>query len=293
VKASFHKGRLGVRLASTPKDLISCQALRHACFFDVPGVDADAYDPLCQHVMIDGEIGLIGTCRVMILPNGAALKKSYTASAYDLSPLAAYARPVMEVGRFCAVPGATTDVLRLAWGALTGFVDAEGIGLLIGCSSFAGADPARHGAALALLGQHHRGPAQMLPGVKAAQVTSLDGPVPDRRAALAGLPPLLRSYLGLGGWVGDHAVVDLVMDTVHVFTALAVDAVPPARARALRALGGRFAVRGADASGRGVLGNMMCGSAASLCRLPPCMGGLRLWRVNRSIRHGNQTPQYF
>ena len=174
----------------------------------------------------------------MILPDGTALPASYTASAYDLSPLAGYARPVMEVGRFCAVAGVTSDVLRLAWGALAGLVDAERVGLLIGCSSFAGADPARHAAALALLGQHHRGPAALIPGVRAAQVVPLAGPVPDRRAALAGLPPLLRSYLGLGGWVGDHAVIDTVMDTVHVFTALSVDAVPAARARALRALAG-------------------------------------------------------
>jgi putative hemolysin len=238
VTASFHKGRLGVRLARTPDDLAACQALRHACFFGAKGVDADAYDPLCQHVMIGGDAGLVGTCRVMVLRDGAALGASYTASAYDLSPLANYARPVMEVGRFCAAPGASADVLRLAWGALTGIVDAEGAGLLIGCSSFPGANPAQHAAALALLGQYHRGPVSQLPGVRAAQVVPLTGPVPDRRAALAGLPPLLRSYLGLGGWVGDHAVIDKVMNTVHVFTALSVDAVPAARARALRALAG-------------------------------------------------------
>ena len=236
--ASFHKGHLGVRLARTPDDLAACQALRHDCFFGAPGRDADAFDPLCRHVMVGGEGGLVGTCRVMLLPGGAALQASYTASAYDLSPLARYARPVMEVGRFCAAPGTTTDVLRLAWGALTGLVDAHGVGLLIGCSSFPGADPQRHAAALALLGAHHRGPADLLPLRRAAQTVPLSGPLPDRRAALGGLPPLLRSYLGLGGWVGDHAVVDPVMDTVHVFTALAVDAVPPARARALRALAG-------------------------------------------------------
>ena len=236
--ASFHKGHLGVRLAQTPDDLAACQRLRHACFFHRPGVDADAYDALCRHVMVGGDGGLLGTCRVMLLPDGAALSASYTAGAYDLAPLAAYPRPVMEVGRFCAAPGATADVLRLAWGALTGLVDAHGVGLLIGCSSFPGADPARHATALALLGTHHQGPDALTPRRRAARTVALAGDVPDRRAALAGLPPLLRSYLGLGGWVGDHAVVDDRMDTVHVFTALQVDAVPPARARALRALAG-------------------------------------------------------
>lgn len=234
--ALFHKGRLGVRLAQTPDDLAACQTLRHACFFRSPGVDADDFDPLCRHVMVGGDGGLLGTCRVMLLPQGSALSACYAARAYDLSPLAGYARPVMEVGRFCAAPGATADVLRLAWGALTGLVDVHGVGLLIGCSSFPGADPARHAAALALLGAYHRGPIALTPGCRAAKTVPLTGKVPDRRAALAGMPPLLRSYLGLGGWVGDHAVIDDIMDTVHVFTALDVDAVPAARARALRAL---------------------------------------------------------
>lgn len=237
--ASFHKGRLGVRLAQDAADLAACQALRHACFFGRPGIDADAFDAACQHIMIGGEGGLVGTCRIMVLPHGDALSASYAATAYDLAPLAGLTRPVIEIGRFCVAPGVgTADVLRLAWGALTGLVDAHGAGLLIGCSSFPGADPQRHAAALALLGAHHQGPAALRPLSRAGRVVPLSGPVPDRRAALAGLPPLLRSYLGLGGWVGDHAVVDDVMDTVHVFTAVAVDAVPPARARALRALAG-------------------------------------------------------
>ena len=235
--ASFHTARLGVRLAQTDADLLACQALRHACFFKVPGIDSDAFDARCRHLMIGGEGGLAGTCRVLTLPTGRALGDSYAATAYDLTPLITYDRPILEIGRFCVAPDAPgAEVLRLAWGTLTGMVDAAGIGLLIGCSSFAGADPDRHASALALLGAHHVGPAALRPRPRAARRVALDGAVADRRQAVAAMPPLLRSYLGLGGWVSDHAVIDEVMDTVHVFTAVAVDAVPPARARALRAL---------------------------------------------------------
>jgi putative hemolysin len=52
------------------------------------------------------------------------------------------------------------------------------------------------------------------------------------------MPPLLRSYLAMGGWVSDHAVVDRDLGTLHVFTALEIAALPPARARRLRALAG-------------------------------------------------------
>jgi putative hemolysin len=52
------------------------------------------------------------------------------------------------------------------------------------------------------------------------------------------MPPLLRSYLAMGGWVSDHAVLDKALNTLHVFTGLEVSTIPPARARRLRALAG-------------------------------------------------------
>jgi putative hemolysin len=49
------------------------------------------------------------------------------------------------------------------------------------------------------------------------------------------MPPLLRSYLAMGGWVSDHAVVDTDLGTLHVFTGLEIRRVPQARALTLRA----------------------------------------------------------
>ena len=49
------------------------------------------------------------------------------------------------------------------------------------------------------------------------------------------MPPLLRSYLAMGGRVSDHAVVDRDLDTLHVFTGLEIGVIPPARARLMRA----------------------------------------------------------
>ena len=56
--------------------------------------------------------------------------------------------------------------------------------------------------------------------------------------AMAAMPPLLRTYLLMGGWVSNHAVVDHQLDTLHVFTGLEIRAIPPARARLLRAVAG-------------------------------------------------------
>ena len=76
------------------------------------------------------------------------------------------------------------------------------------------------------------------PGVKAPEVVRYPVQGTDRQLALLQMPPLLRSYLGIGGWVSDHAVVDRAMNTLHVFTGVEIAAIPAARARALRAVAG-------------------------------------------------------
>lgn len=141
-----------------------------------------------------------------------------------------------------AGPGQDADILRIAWGALTRAVDAGGVRLLMGCASFAGTDPARFREAFALLREGHLAPERWRPAVKAREVARFaDWSTPqgwDRQRAALALPPLLRTYLAMGGRVSDHAVVDRDLQTMHVFTGLEIAAIPPARARALRLVAG-------------------------------------------------------
>ena len=237
----IRKGKLIARLAEGPGDLDRVMAFRRMAFPRVGGREEDAQDALSAHVMVEGEAGMLAYFRVMLFGWGAGLAQGYAARFYDVGPLAGYARPIAEIGRFCVTPGGVhPDVLRLAWGAMARLVDAGKAGLLVGCSSFRGAGWEMHRAGLALLAAEFVGPGAHLPGRKAAEVVDLAsaGPVGDRWAALAGLPPLLRTYLGMGAWVSDHAVVDRDLDTLHVFTCVEVDQVPAARAASLRAVAG-------------------------------------------------------
>lgn len=240
----FSRGAYRVRLATTPEDEARALALRHRVFRKLRGLggesDADRFDPLCQHVLVEeGATGaLVGCFRSLTLADGAALGQSYSGQVYDLSPMRGMAGPMIEMGRFCVAPDRLDpDILRLAWGAVTRLVDGAGAAVLLGCTSFTGADPARHAAALALLHSAHVGPAALRPLRKPGQVqVTLTGQGADARAGLAALPPLLRTYLGMGGWVSDHAVIDRDLDTLHVFTAVEIAKIPAARARALRAI---------------------------------------------------------
>ena len=232
---SFHKGCYKVRFAQSDGDVLACQRLRHRCFFGVAGIDQDRFDPLCRHLMVTDESGaLVATVRLFAMPSGADVHLSYAAQHYDLKSLSGFAAPLLEIGRFCIAPHvADTDVLRVTWGALTRIVDDSGTELLFGCTSFAGTDPSVYGRAFARLRLKHIGPDRLRPGHGSASV------IPFADLPQTGsdpLPPLLRTYLAMGGWVSDHAVRDDQMQTLHVFTCLEVATVPPARARALRAL---------------------------------------------------------
>lgn len=240
----MQKGRYRLAPAECQGDILAAQRLRALCFGTV-GADADDLDPRCRHVLIRETASRqpVACFRMMTLPDGARIGASYSARFYDLSALRGYRDRMVEIGRFCIHPDRhDPDILRLAWGALTRHVDRQGVGMLFGCSSFRGTEVAGYEDAFAMLRERHLGPARWRPRVKAPDVFRFAHALrlrkPDPRRAMAQMPPLLRSYLLMGGWVSDHAVVDRQMNTLHVFTGLEVGAIPPARANLLRAVAG-------------------------------------------------------
>ena len=178
---------------------------------------------MCTHILIRrvSDNALVCCFRMMPL-SGAEISRSYSAQYYALAALAAYDGKLVEMGRFCIDPECQhPDILRVAWAALTEYVDAHGVQLLFGCSSFAGTETAEYLDAFAMLKARHLAPKRWLPRVKAPKVFKYAARLrrkPDAKKAMLRMPPLLRTYLMMGGWVSDHAVVDDQMNTLHVFT---------------------------------------------------------------------------
>ncbi len=233
--------RYAARAAITAADVAAALALRRRCFTPIAGQDGDAFDARTTHMLIeDRASGALVCCFRLLLLRGADLTQSYAAQYYDLSALQDYDGMLMELGRFCIDPNRRDpDILRVAWGAMTNFVDANDVRLLFGCSSFAGVDPARHLDAFAMLRARHLAPPRWRPGIRAPEICRFGARLrrkPDAKKAMIAMPPLLRTYLMMGGWVSDHAVVDHQMNTLHVFTGLEIDAIPESRKRLLRAL---------------------------------------------------------
>jgi putative hemolysin len=239
------KGRYVARIADTEQDLLAAQRLRQLAFLgDEDGaLDQDAFDPICTHVLVEERSGgrLVCCFRILPLAGGAEIDRSYSAQFYELSALRDFDGPMVEMGRFCIHPDCSDpDILRVAWGAMTAYVDENNVEMLFGCSSFAGTDAERYFDAFAMLRDRHLAPKRWLPRVKAPNVFRFAARLrrkPDLKLAQMRMPPLLRTYLMMGGWVSDHAVVDRQMNTLHVFTGLEIRAIPPARKRLLRAIG--------------------------------------------------------
>lgn len=239
------KGRYVVRVAETEDDLRAAQALRQIAFHGVEatGLDADGFDPLCTHMLVEEQdSGRLVCCfRFLPLAGGGEIDRSYSAQFYELSALRAFDGPMVEMGRFCIHPEITDpDILRVAWGAMTSYVDENNVEMLFGCSSFTGTDAKEYFDAFAMLRDRHLAPKRWLPKVKAPKVFRFAARLrrkPNLKLAQMRMPPLLRTYLMMGGWVSDHAVIDTQMNTLHVFTGLEIKAIPPARKRLLRAIG--------------------------------------------------------
>lgn len=237
------RGRYHARLGQTPADLAAARALRTLAF-GTATTDSDRFDDICAHVLIEDRTdgALVCTFRMLVLEGGADVGRSYSAQFYELEALARFEGRMVEMGRFCIHPDRLdADILRVAWGAMTAFVDANGVEMLFGCSSFAGTETEDYLDAFAMLKHRHIAPKRWLPRVKAPDVFRFAARLrrkPDMKRAMSRMPPLLRTYLMMGGWVSDHAVVDRQMNTLHVFTGLEIGAIPPARKRLLRAVAG-------------------------------------------------------
>jgi putative hemolysin len=238
------RGRYRARLATEACDLEAAQRLRGRAFHGRDVLDSDEYDVICDHMLVEeANSGTLVCCfRFLHLTSGSEIGNSYSAQYYELSALHAFEGPMVELGRFCMDPDQTDpDILRIAWGAMTSYVDAQGVELLFGCASFAGTDARTYYDAFAMLKARHLAPRRWLPRVKAPNVVRYAQRLrrkPDLRKAMLRMPPLLRTYLLMGGWVSDHAVVDVQMNTLHVFTGVEIAAIPPARKKLLRAVAG-------------------------------------------------------
>lgn len=250
--APLVRGAWQVRLA-TVKDRDAVMRLRARAFRgDADADDRDAFDAQSLHLWV-GQAGQgpDTTLRLRLHPQPDDVLSGYAAQYYDLTALARAPGPVLELGRLCRRQGRLmakadprtrasartgAEAMRLLWAGVARVALRTGAARLIGCTSFYTTDPAQLMPLLALLGARYGGPPGLRPAIKARETLTLANIAPSDPGTLKNLPPLLRNYLMLGGWVSDHMVIDHDLGTSHVFTCVEIATMPAARKRVLTAM---------------------------------------------------------
>ena len=223
-----------VRLAKGEDDLAAAARLRYAVFVQELGGDGplvdhalrqerDRFDPYFLHLLLtdrarpDGD-QVVGVYRLATDACAARAGRFYSEDEYDLTPLRATGRALLELGRSCLhrdYRGGTA--MYELWHGLAAFVLERGIGLLFGVASFHGTDVQALAQPLSLLHHAHLAPLPLRVRARAYQPMDL---VPadriDRPAAMLQVPALIKAYLRLGGVVGDGAYIDHAFNTIDV-----------------------------------------------------------------------------
>ena len=242
----IRSGPLQVRLAKTAADIDAVQALRYRIFYESLGArplpemlrrrrDFDRFDNDCDHLLVldhgngRGSNPVVGTYRLLRRAAAHRLGGFYSADEYDIAPLVAHEGEILELGRSCVDAAyRQRPAMQLLWNGIAAYVFHYDITLLFGCASLPGTDPDMLATPLSYLHYYHLAPSALRPRAlseRYVDMRRLSFGAIDPGRALSALPPLIKGYLRLGGFIGDGAVIDEQFNTTDVCILVKTDLV--------------------------------------------------------------------
>ncbi|QJE74382.1 GNAT family N-acetyltransferase [Aerophototrophica crusticola] len=237
-------GNLEVRLAETSSEVQAAQALRYRVFYEEMNArptaeiaaqkrDFDRYDTLCDHLLVvdhnlgPGAAGVVGTYRLIRRPAAARAGSFYSSDEYDISRIEEYPGEVLELGRSCVDPAyRSRGSMQLLWRGIAAYAVVYNVELMFGCASLPGTKPDALAVPLSYLYYHHLAPPALRPVAlphRYVDMRMLDEHAINPRTAIQEVPPLIKGYLRLGGFVGEGAVVDHQFNTTDVSIVVKTD----------------------------------------------------------------------
>jgi putative hemolysin len=239
-------GNLGVRLAVGADEIDAVQALRYRVFYGEMGAsadpataqierDRDSFDDIADHLLVvdhalgPGAAGVVGTYRLIQREAAEKLGRFYSAAEYDIGPLVRFPGRVLELGRSCVDAAYRSRIaMQLLWRGIAAYVFHHQIDLMFGCASLPGTDPDALALELTYLYQNHLAPPALRPRAlphRFVEMRRLRADTLDSRRVMGQLPPLIKGYLRLGGFIGDGAVIDHQFNTTDVAVVVKTDLV--------------------------------------------------------------------
>lgn len=240
-------GDIEIRLAETDAEVDAALSLRYRVFYEEmrakPSAqvaerrqDFDAFDALCDHLLVidhaagRGTSAVVGTYRLIRREAAAKAGRFYSEDEYDISMIVAHPGEVLELGRSCIDRDhRNRSTMQLLWSGIADYLRAYDIDIMFGCASIPGTtDPRELALPLSYLHHSHLAPPGLRPRALPERYVDMNLMPPDEingRAALRTLPPLIKGYLRLNGYVGEGAVIDFDFNTVDVCVVVKTDEV--------------------------------------------------------------------
>ncbi|TXS49208.1 GNAT family N-acetyltransferase [Streptomyces sp. t39] len=228
--------RYVVSLARDQEEVRAAQRLRHQVFAGEmgallsgpePGLDSDAFDAWCDHLLVresaTGEV--VGTYRILPPERARIAGRLYSEGEFDLTRLGPIRHDLVEVGRSCVHPlHRNGAVIALIWAGLARYMTRTGHNWLAGCCSLPLADGGTLAAATwNTVRARHLAPEEYW--VTPHRLWNAAGVTPP--AGRTELPPLLRGYLRLGAWVCGAPAHDPDFDVADLYVLLSLRRTDP------------------------------------------------------------------
>ena len=244
--AALTTGNLGIRVSADEGDILASQALRYRVFYqemsarptpemEAAGRDFDEFDPVADHLLVvDHDLGsgpesVVGTYRLLRRAPAMRHGRFYSIDEYDISPITDLPGEILELGRSCVDENyRTRRVMELLWRGIAAYVFHYDISVMFGCASLPGTDVEQLALPLSYLYHHHLAPpelrARALPDLH-VDMNLIPKEEIDPKAGVMAVPPLIKGYLRLGGFVGEGAVIDPQFNTTDVCVIVKTDLV--------------------------------------------------------------------
>jgi putative hemolysin len=217
--------RLQVAWARSDDAVRDAQRLRYHVFSEEmgarlsgpAGLDVDAFDAYCDHLLVRDldTLKVVGTYRVLPPHQAARIGRLYAESEFDVSRLTHLRPKLVEVGRSCVHPDYRNGaVIMSLWGGLATYMMQNGYETMLGCASVGMVDGGHYAANL-----YSALKADMLtsPEYRAFPHTPL--PVEElRTGAEVSPPPLVKGYLRLGAKICGAPAWDPDFNTADFLT---------------------------------------------------------------------------
>lgn len=211
---------LTLSLTRDAQGIRAAQRLRHSVFVEEMGaraageggLEADIFDPGSTHLILRDatrpDLGVVATVRV-------GPGTGYTEQEFDVSALRRSGRVLAEAGRACLHPEYRNGLAGvLLFKGLIAALRDLGADVAVGTASFPGSQLERHLPALRRLQQEALAPEAIRPVARGPGAVNVTGVAP--RAAMIGVPALIKTYLRAGACVGAGAYCDRAFNTVDV-----------------------------------------------------------------------------